>query len=170
MAAGPANPGVFIAYAPRGIGLRCALVYLSDGRDAYGWFTGPLDDLSPGSLYFLLEDFYSQAGTRYVAARGLDLHTGWILDERRCHELAALQEAFVAEWLFYPDDPGARKELAAYQDAELAIGEVNIRFERLGKLSKLQPNWTFYSPEFERPVLQYLVKRWPLEFRPERGG
>ena len=170
MPSGQGNPNLFIAYAPRGVGLRCALAYLSDRRDAYGWFTGPVDGISPASLYFVLEDFYSQAGTRYVAARGLDLHTGWILDERRCHELAAMQEAFAAEWLFSRDDPGARSEMAAYQHAELAIGEVNIRFERLGKLSKLQPNWTFYSPEFERPVLQYLVKRWPLEFRPERGG
>jgi hypothetical protein len=164
----PGTPRIFLAYAPRGAGVRCALAYLASGRDVYGWFTGPVDDASLASLYFVLEDFYSKTGPRYVAAQKLDLHTGWILDERRCQELAALQEAFVAEWLFYRDDPGATTELEVYAHAELAIGELNIRYARLGKLSKQQPNWTYYSPGFERTVLNHLSKRWPLEYRAER--
>ena len=48
---------------------------------------------------------------------------------------------------------------------ELAAGELNVRFERLPKFSTQQPNWTFYSPHAERPVLQYLARRWPLEYR-----
>jgi len=161
------TPRIFLAYAPRGVGVRCALAYLSSGRDVYGWFTGPARGSDLASLYFVLEDFYSKAGPRYVAAQTLDLHTGWILDEQRCHELAALQEALVAEWLFYRDGAAATTELAVYAHAELAVGEVNIRYARLGKLSKLQPNWTYYSPDFERPVLNYLSKRWPLEYRPD---
>ena len=39
-------PKVFIAYAPRGAGLRSALAYVSAGRDVYGWFTGPRADAS----------------------------------------------------------------------------------------------------------------------------
>lgn len=157
---------IFLAYAPRGAGLRCALAYLASQRDVYGWFTGTRDDAGLASLYFVLEDFYSQ-GTRYVAAQNLDLHTGWILDEARCHELAKLQEAFSAEWLWYRGDSGAPREVRSYGDAELAIGEVNVRYARLEKFSKLQPNWTCYSPDFERPVLKYLSKRWPLEYRPD---
>ena len=94
-----------------------------------------------------------------------DLHTRWTGDEAMCHELAELQQAFSREWLCYRSDPEAKADFAAYAEAELAAGEVAIRFKRLNKLSKLQPNWTFYSPEFERPVLKCLVKHWPLEYQ-----
>jgi len=161
------QPRVFLAYAPRGIGLRCALAYLASARDVYGWFTGPAGG-TRSSLYFVVEDLYTKGPARYVAAQTLDLHTGWILDEKRCHELAALQEAFVAEWLFYRTDPGSAGELGAYSHAQLATNEVNVRYEKLGKFSKLQPNWTYYSKDFERPVLNFLAKRWPLEYRPDR--
>jgi len=163
-----AQPQVFLAYTPRGAGLRCALAYLSDSRDVYGWFAGR-NDLGAVGLYFVAEDFYSpKARPRYAAALTLDLHTGWILDEKRCHELAALQEAFVAEWLFYRHEVGAVTEIAVYHHAELATDELNVRYDKLGKFSKLQPTWTYYSQGFERPVLDYLAKRWPLEYRPER--
>jgi len=162
-----AQPRVFLAYAPRGIGLRCALAYLSSGRDVYGWFTGPVHG-GRASLYFVVEDFYTKGPARYVAAQALDLHSGWIMDEARCHELAKLHEAFVGEWLFHRDDPDATGELGALGHAQLAIDDLNVRFEKLGKFSKLQPNWTYYSTDFERPVLAYLAKRWPLEYRPDR--
>jgi hypothetical protein len=161
------QPRVFLAYAPRGVGLRCALAYLASDRDVYGWFTGPAHG-ERASLYFVVEDFYSKSGGRYVAAQTLDLHTGWILDEQRCHELAALQEAFVAEWLFQRDDPDATGELGAMRHAQLAASDVNVRYEKLGRFSKLQPNWTYYSKDFERPLLNFLAKRWPLEYRPDR--
>jgi hypothetical protein len=93
-----------------------------------------------------------------------DLHSAWALDEARRHELARMQELFVREWLVYPDDPRAAAELRSYGKAELAVGEVNLRFERIAKLSTLQPNWTYYSPRFERAVLRHLAKRWPLEY------
>ena len=41
---------------------------------------------------------------------------------------------------------------------------LDVRFERLAGLSKLQPNWTWYSPRCERSVLRHLAKRWPLEY------
>lgn len=58
------TPSIFIAYAPRGAGLRCALAYLSSGRDVYGWYTGPRDDVSFAACYFLLENFYGQTSAR----------------------------------------------------------------------------------------------------------
>jgi hypothetical protein len=158
---------VFLAYAPRGIGLRCALAYLGAGRDAYGWFLGPRADASTASAFFLLEDFYRNRETRYEAVDETRLHSPWSLAEDRRHELARMQETVSREWLFYKDDARAAAELQAYAEAELAAGEVNIRIERLAKFSRLQPNWTFYSPDFERPVLHFLAKHWPLDYRPD---
>ncbi len=159
------NPNLFIAYAPRGAGLRCALAYLASGRDVYGWYTGPREDQSIAAQYFLIEDFYSDRPMRDAAADHAELHAPWALDEARRHELARVQEAFAREWLFYRGEADADRELALYAKAELAAGELNLRFERIGKLDKAQPNWTFYSPPFERAVLRHLAKRWPLEYR-----
>lgn len=159
------TPQVFLAYAPRGAGLRCAVAYLDSERDVYGWFCGPRDDTSVARRYFLIEDFHTPKPSRYESVAEGDLHSRWSLDEARRHELAALQEAFSREWLFYRDQAGAGRELQAYAEAELAAGEVNVRFERLAKFSTQQPNWTFYSPKFERGVLRHLSARWPLEFR-----
>lgn len=160
------TPNIFLAYAPRGAGLRCALAYLSSERDVYGWFTGPRHDASVASCYFLLEDLFTARQARYDVVDAAALHASWSLDEARRHELARLQEMFAREWLFYRDDPHSAAELAAYQDAELAARDVNLRFERLAKLDKGQPNWTYYTPQFERTVLRHLAGRWPLEYRP----
>jgi hypothetical protein len=159
------TPNLFIAYAPCGAGLRCALAYLATARDVYGWYTGPRDDASVAAQYFLIEDFYTNRPASDAAVGEADLHSDWPLDEARRHELARMQELFAREWLFYRDDPRAAAELASYAKAELATGEVNLRFERIAKLSTLQPNWTYYSPHFERAVLRHLAKRWPLEYR-----
>ena len=77
------TPNMFLAYAPRGVGLRCAVVYLASGRDAYGWFTGPRLDLVVASRYFLLEDFYSAGPVRYEEVDLAELHSGWSLSEPR---------------------------------------------------------------------------------------
>jgi hypothetical protein len=159
------TPHVFIAYAPRGAGLRCAVAYLAGARDAYGWFAGPRHDGSIAAAYFLLEDCFTNRETRYEAVEQTDLHRAWGLDEARRHELARLQEVFARAWLFYRDAPQAAAELQAYAEAELAAGELNVRFERLAKFSTQQPNWTYYSANFERPVLRSLIKHWPLEYR-----
>ena len=156
------NPRAFIAYAPRA-GLRCALVYLASETDVYGWYTGPNGANALESRYFVLEDFYTAGATRSIAIRDDDLHAGWTDDEARCHELAELQDAFVHEWLFYRAEPGAVDELAKYASAELAVGDVNVKFERLGRFSHQQPAWTFASPGFDMGVLQYLAARWPLD-------
>ena len=86
------------------------------------------------STFFVSEDFYTNRPARYEAVAVAQLHSHWSLDEARRHELAQMQEAFAHEWLFYRDDPRAAAELEAYAGAELAAGEVNLRFERLAKL------------------------------------
>ena len=157
------TPQIFIAYAPRGAGLRCALAYVSE-RDVYGWYTGPRPDGTFAAEFFVLEGYYTKQAARYTTVEVSDLHTNWALDEARRHELAQMQEIVAREWLVYRDDSRASAQLAAYAEAELAAGEVMLRFERLAKLSTLQPNWTFYTPRFERSVLRHLAKRWPLEY------
>ncbi|MFL6565026.1 MAG: hypothetical protein ACJ8G5_08860 [Burkholderiales bacterium] len=158
------TPNVFIAYAPRGAGLRCAVAYLASGRDVYGWFTGPCLDLAAASRYFLLEDFYSAGPVRHEEVDAAELHSGWSLSEARRHELARLQATFAREWLCYRADASAAADFAAYAGAELAAGEVSVRFGRLALFSKLQPNWTFYSRGFQHGVLRQLARRWPLEY------
>ncbi|HJY76436.1 MAG TPA: hypothetical protein VKE95_07380 [Burkholderiales bacterium] len=158
------KPNVFLAYAPRGIGLRCAVAYVASGRDAYGWFTGPRLDLAVASRYFLLEDFYSARPVRHAEVDAGDLHSGWALGEPRRHELARLHAGFTMEWLCYRADAWAASDFDAYARAELAAGEIAVRFGRLAVFSKLQPNWTFYSPGFEHGVLRHLARRWTLEY------
>lgn len=161
------TPNVFLAYAPRGPGLCCAVACLSSGRDVYGWFTGLRQDTSLASAFFVLEDFYANAPTRYEAVAPADLHSPWLLDEARRHELARLQEAFAREWLVYRDDPRAAAELQAYAEGELAAGELNVRFERLARFSTVHSTWTCYSEHFDHRVLEKLASRWPLEYRPQ---
>jgi hypothetical protein len=160
------TPESFIAYTPRGAGLRCAVAYVHSDADVFGWFIGPRQDQSIASLYFMLQDVFTTRPYRYEAVEEADLHSDWLLDEARSHELARVQEVFSREWLVYPGDPRAEADRRQYDDAELAVGEVNVRFERLARFSKLQPTWTFYSPHFERTVLRRLAKHWTLEYRP----
>lgn len=155
------DPEVFLAYTPRGPGLRCALAYLKDARDVYGWFSGLCADGTRTSGYFVLEHFYVNAPTSYEATD--DLHGHWSLDETRRHQLARMQEAVAREWLAYGDEAETR----AYDAAELGVGEENVRYAKLAKFSKLQPTWTHYSPGFERAVLNAVSKRWPLEYQPD---
>lgn len=154
-----------LCYAPRA-GLRCALAYLAGERHAYGWFTGPGEGHLE-SAYFVLEDFYTPLETRYVAVADTDLHAKWTRDEAMCHELAQLQETFTREWLFYRTDPQAAAQLEQYALAELALGDVNVQFERLNRFSRDQALWSHYSHDFEHGVLKCLSKNWPLDYRIE---
>jgi hypothetical protein len=159
------QPKIFLAYAPRGAGLRCALAYLESGVDVYGWFAGPCEDASVARLYFVIENLHAAQPARIEMVEEAELHGAWALDEARRHELAEMQEAFSREWLFYRTAREAATQLQAYAEAELASGEVNVRFERLSRFNTQQPNWTYYSPTFEGTVLRQLSGRWPLEYR-----
>jgi len=155
----------FLAYAPRGPGLRCALAYLLSEEDVYGWFTGLRHDGSTASCYFLLADFYANAPTSYEAVDQSDLHAHWSLAEARRHELAAMQEAFAREWLFYRGNLEAPAELQTYAENDLAASEeVNVRFERLSRLSDGSELLTYRSPGFDRMVIKHLAKHWPLAY------
>ena len=135
-----------------------------DPGAVWGWFTGP-GEARRESAYFVLEDFYTPLETRYTAVAAGDLHSKWTRDEAMCHELAQLQEAFAGEWLFERSDPLAAAGIERYARAALAAGDVNVRFERLDRFSKLQADWTFYSHDFEHGVLKCLSRHWPLDYR-----
>jgi hypothetical protein len=132
-------PNIFIAYEP-GAGLHCALAYLKSGDDAYGWFTGLRRGGGVACCYFILERFYANAPDCYESVGEADLHSDWLLDEARRHELALMQARFAEEWL---------NEL-----------------ERLDWSSREGRIWTLYSPGFERPVLKHLARHWTLAYRP----
>ena len=151
------TPETFLAHAPRGEGLRCALAYLSDGRDVYGWFTGTRRDASIASRYFLIENYYTNQPIAYEEVDASHLHAAWPLDEARRHELARVQEIFVREWL---------------QDTQVPAGwsGLQVRSDRLDRFSRLQPTWTHYSRGFAGGVLRALSKRWPLEYQSEPPG
>lgn len=157
------NPRTFIAFAPRGGGLRCAIAYIPAGDDLIGWYVGRTEGGGMDRAYFLLENYYSRAPLRFASVPEALLHSGWIEDDA-AHALAALQEAFVNEWLFYADEVGAELQLAAYRERGLHAGDMNVRVDKLARLSRAQPNWTYYSREFEHGVLDALAKRWVLDF------
>ena len=58
-----------------------------------------------------------------------------------------------------------RKPIKIPSGVQVKIGDGVIEVE--GKLSKLQPNWTYYSPDFERAVLKCLSEHWQLDYRSE---
>jgi hypothetical protein len=173
------TPSVFLAYAPRGAGLLCAVAWFSRGDNVFGWWGGArAADFTSG--YFLAESFYAGGGTRLLATEGNDLYGGWTRDythrqpplaepvsveDDLCHELERLQFQFSHEWLVFAHDPEAAAEAAAYRDAELAGGAVLIRHRRLNKFLRDDAVWTFGSPSLDRNLLDYLSRRWPLDYR-----
>jgi len=173
------TPQTFLAFAPRGAGLLCALFYLVEGQDVFGWFTGAADS-EHRAAFFELENFYSPAPGGFLATDGNDLQGGWRFDYSKREpgldkglpvpqdwipELDRLQDVFDEEWLFFPEDPSAAREVEAYRDMELPLGEVAIKCQALGKLQKGAAVWRYFSPDFDGNVLDYLLPRWPLDYR-----
>jgi len=156
------TPRIFIAFAPRGGGLRCALGYIPAGDDVIGWYAGRTER-GIESAYFLLESYHSRAPLRFAAVPEAALHSDWI-DDDAAHALSEVRELVVNEWLFYADELGAELQLAAYARSGLHAGDVNVRADKLARLDRGQATWTFYSREFEHGVLEALSKRWALDF------
>ena len=173
------TPRSLIAYAPYGVGVTCALFYLERGEDAYGWWIGARDS-EYLSAYFKLEDFFSTKATRFFASEGSDLYGGWKhlysardttldkpvpVEDAVAHELERVQGMFVAEWLFFGNDPNIATERAQYDGYNMPLGPVNIRAERLNKLDKHHAIWLYRSHDFQANVLTYLQRFWPIDYR-----
>jgi len=170
------DPQSFIAYAPRGFGLLCALVYAAHGNDLSGWWIGPVDN-AYHPAYFLVVDYYTPRESAFYTSRGGDLYGGWVrdydakypdldtpvpVDDELAHRLERMQFVFAQEWLSFPGDANAEAEANRYREAELAHQDVNLRFERLGKLDKDQPVWIYRSAKFDANILKRLARSWPL--------
>ena len=175
------QPKCFIAYAPRGGGLLCAMTYFAYGDDVAGWFVG-LKDYGYASAYFRIENFFSPANKRFYATAGSDIYGGWRLDYGRsqpdldpplpvdddlCHPLEKLEDAFAAEWLVFRDDKRFAAEEAAYAADDLPAGDVVVHHAKLAKFARAKPVWTYYSPGFNDEVLSYMAPRWPLDYGAE---
>jgi hypothetical protein len=171
----------FIAYAPRGGGLLCALACADDGDAVVGWFVG-LKDYAYPAAYFRIENFFSTKDKRFYATQGSDIYGGWRFDYGRsnpaldppvraddalCHSLDKLQDAFAAEWLVFRDHPTFPAEEAAYAAEDLPAGDVVIRHAKLAKFDRDKPVWTHYSRGFNDEVLAYMAPRWPLDYGKE---
>ena len=104
------QPECFLAFAPRGGGLLCAVTYVAEGDDVCGWFIG-LRDYAYPSAYFRIERFFSADEKRFYATAGADVYGGWRfdyaksapvlapaipVDDALCHRLDRLQDVFAA--------------------------------------------------------------------------
>lgn len=173
------DPQCFIAYAPRGVGLMCAAVYVVRGNDVCGWWTGFANG-DYQTAFFLLEDYFSRSDHAFYATKGGDLYGGWVLDyqaqppeldkpvavdDALCHELERVQFVFAQEWLSFAGDAEAGREAAEYHEAELAHQDINVRFHRLNRLDKHEPVWTYRSPGLDVNIMKRLMRQWPLECR-----
>lgn len=171
----------FIAYAPRGGGLLCALACFDDGDGVAGWFTG-LKDYAYPAAYFRVENFFSPDDKRFYATEGYDLYGGWRHDYGRtrsrldaplraddalCHRLEKMQDAFASEWLVFRDGPHFAAEEAAYAADDLPTGDALVRHARLARFDRDKPVWTYYSRGFNDEVLSYIGPRWPLDYGKE---
>lgn len=172
------TPAVYLAYAPRGPGLMCAMFYFVEGRDVYGWWMGARD-AEFTSAFFMLGDFFSARDTLFYATQGTDIYGGWryeysaarpeldkpvSVDEEMAHRLNQFQSAFAAEWLFFAGDSHIEDEVAAYGRGDLPVEPVNIKHARLQRLDKADVVWTYASPGFDMDVLDYLMGNWPLDY------
>lgn len=173
------DPQTYIAYAPWGVGLLCAVVYRAKGHDVCGWWVGAVG-AEYQTAFFKLEDYYARSESAFYATGGGDLYGGWVydynakpplldkpvlVDDAQCHDLEHLQYVFAQEWLIFAGDPAAEAELAQYRAAELAHQNVNVRFNRLNHLDKSEPTWTHHSAQLDANVVNRLMRDWPLDCR-----
>lgn len=173
------DPQTFIAYAPWGVGLMCAVVYRTRGADVCGWWVGAVGS-EYQTAYFDLENYYARHENAFYATRGGDLYGGWVYDydgesplmdkpvhadDVLCHDLEHIQFVFAQEWLTFPGDPAAERDLAAYRAAELAHQATNLRFDRLNHLNKAEATWIHRSAQLDVNVIKRLMRDWPLDCR-----
>jgi hypothetical protein len=115
------------------------------------------------------------------ASEGSDLYGGWKVEwtsgkpvpvepplpvaEEIAHMLEQAQDAFCGEWLVLPGDKDVETQHRTFAEAELAWSDVNFQFRKLNKFVKHEAVWTYYSNDFEAAIGNYLMRRWPLDYR-----
>lgn len=171
------TPQTYIAFTPRGAGLLCAVTYIEIDNHVFGWWIGYHDAAFP-SAFFKLENFFSLEDPAFYATEGLDIYEGWkfnyslsepklemaiSIEEDLCHQLNQLQNAFIAEWLFFDTDEDI-EETKAYHQNELPVQNVNIKYKKLNKLNQKDVIWTYASNDLSLNIIEYMVPRWPLDY------
>lgn len=174
------EPKTYLAFAPRGPGLMCALFYFTDARSVYGWYTGSRAGEFP-ARFFALEDYFSPHEAGYYASRADDVYSGWTrrtktgetpldppapVPEALLHDLERLQDAFASEWLVYAEDTRAAEHARAYAERELPFGPVALRVDKLGKLRTGAAVWTYASPDCDLNIVDHLRRHWSLDDQP----
>ncbi|CAJ0779889.1 hypothetical protein LMG7141_00944 [Ralstonia condita] len=172
------EPFAYLAFEPKGPGLMCALMVIVEGDDVYGWYTGPAKGSFPAA-FFMLERYYSTHETAFYHSVQDDVYAGWRLayppveiDAGRqppvqppmCHALEQRQDAFLAAWLFYRDDPGNADEVQWYATQHLPLGHTGIRHEQLNRFAPGDVIWSYASPGLDLNIVEFLRRRWPLDF------
>ena len=173
------DPQQFLAYAPWGVGLLCAVAYRALGHDVVGWWVGSIGS-EYQTAFFKLENYYSRYENAFYATKGGDLYGGWVydydadrpsmdkpvrVDDALCHDLEHLQFVFAQEWLTFPGDATAERDLAQYRAAELAHESVNIRYDRLNRLDRSEATWMYRSGQLDVNIVKRLMRDWPLDCR-----
>jgi len=176
------EPKTYLAYAPRGPGVMCALLYVVDGEDVYGWYTGA-QGAEYSASYFMLDGYYARRQTTFFRSRENDVYGAWLqhlngvekpidppspVPETLRHELERMQDVFVREWLFHADAPGTQMDADIYHARDLPVQPVNVRARRLNKLATGYPVWTYASADCDTGVVETLGKYWELDYRLER--
>jgi hypothetical protein len=169
---------VYIAYAPRGPGVMCALMYVEIKRSVYGWYVGARGAEFP-SQFFILEDYYSDSKIRLYLSTENDIYGLWVqrqaaldapvgrpapIAEDLTHELVREQDAFVREWLFFAGEPSAKRDESAYASHDLAVQPCNIRADRLNKLNAIDLIWWYASTNCNLNMVRTLSRRWSLDY------
>lgn len=179
-----ADPQCFIAYAPRGVGLLCAVVYTVRGKDVCGWWAGSGEG-EYQTAFFLMEGYFSRGDYPVYATRGGDLYGGWAynyrlrhpeldepiaVEDALCHELEHMQFVFAQEWLSFPGDADEQWQNERYHEAELAHEGINLKFQQLDRLDKREAVWTHRSAGADANILEELMRFWPLDCRSLYGN
>ena len=172
------EPFAYLACAPRGAHLLCAVVLFAVEKCVYGWYTGAQGPVFPAA-FFVLEDYYSVRETVFYRSLQDDVYDGWAIvnpaaelkidqpvpvPEPLCHELEHMQNVFAQEWLFYADDPASWAEMENYREDELAVGPVNIKARKLNKLEQRDTVWTYATPGLDLNVIDFLKNSWSLDY------
>ena len=168
----------FLAYAPYGPGLMCALFYLADAHNVYGWYTGSKQGDFPAH-FFMLDDYYSPHESRFYISIEDDVYGAWgrvtksgltpidppsPLPDEMMHALEQAQDSFCREWLFYADDPARRDDIAVFAGRDLSVQSVNIRAGRLNKLQVNPAVWSYVGAQCDLNIVNHLRRHWSLDY------
>lgn len=166
------QPKVHISFFPKDTVSIHAVFYVEAEADIYGWYGVGGSNRFSGA-FFMVENFYATRATVLHRSVHGDVYGAWVADyprnrdgdRNRCpvpealrHELERIQSEFMQEWLFFKNDPDIDSELALYRTKDLPINALNIRFNRLHRFTKREPDWSYSTSGADLNVIEFLQK------------